>query len=151
MNYRSALSLLIISLSFWLTGNGYRASVPESANAAPPCMVQMPDNAAIEQVFHSKKSKVQVMGTGIVSKLLSDDRKGAKHQKFLLKINQEQTLLMAHNIDLAPRIPLNIGDKIHFCGEYVYHPKGGIIHWTHHAPKQDHPAGWMMLQGRIYQ
>ncbi len=109
------------------------------------------ENAAIVQAFQAKKRDVQVSGRGIVSKLLKDDNKGARHQKFLVTINQQQTLLVAHNIDLAARVPLAVGDEISFYGEYVYNPKGGIIHWTHHAPLRDHPAGWILHQGIQYQ
>jgi hypothetical protein len=108
-------------------------------------------NAAIEQAFYRKLSDVQVIGKGAVVKLLADDNKGSRHQKFLVKINPEQTLLIAHNIDLAPRVPLKVGDEILFSGEYVYNPKGGIIHWTHHAPQGNHEAGWVMLNGQKYQ
>jgi len=108
-------------------------------------------NAAIEQAFSRKLSDVQVTGKGIVIKLLADDNKDSRHQKFLVKINPQQTLLFAHNIDLAPRVPLQIGDEVSFSGEYVYNPKGGVIHWTHHAPQGDHEAGWVMLNGQKYQ
>ena len=109
------------------------------------------DNTAIEQAFASKQSNIQATGTGTVIKLLADDNKGAKHQRFLVKINVKQTLLFAHNIDLAPRVPLQVGDTISFNGEYVYNPKGGVIHWTHHAPKGDHEAGWILLHQQKYQ
>lgn len=109
------------------------------------------DNAAIEQAYQAKKSDVQVAGHGVVVKLLKDDSKGSMHQKFLVKINPRQTLLFAHNIDLAPRVPVQPGDEISFYGEYVYNPKGGIIHWTHHAPRGDHAAGWIMHNGKKYQ
>lgn len=108
-------------------------------------------NAAIEQAFKAKKSDVQVSGQGVVIKLLKDDNKGSRHQKFLVKINAQQTLLFAHNIDLAPRVPLQADDEISFYGEYVYNPKGGVMHWTHHAPLGDHAAGWVMHNGRKYQ
>jgi hypothetical protein len=110
-----------------------------------------PVNAAIEQAYAQKKSDVQVSGKGIVIKLLPDDNKGAQHQKFLLKINEKQTLLFAHNIDLASRVPLQVGDEVTFSGEYVYNPKGGIVHWTHLDPQGHHPAGWLMLNGNKYQ
>jgi hypothetical protein len=108
-------------------------------------------NAEIEQAFKAKKSDVQVSGRGVVIKLLKDDNKGSRHQKFLVQINAQQTLLFAHNIDLAPRVPVQAGDEISFYGEYVYNPKGGVMHWTHHAPQGDHVAGWVMHNGRKYQ
>lgn len=109
------------------------------------------DNAAIEQAYKAKTSDVQVEGRGVVVKLLKDDTKGSMHQKFLVRINAQQTLLFAHNIDLAPRVPVEPGDEISFYGEYVYNPKGGIIHWTHHAPRGDHASGWILHKGRKYQ
>ncbi len=108
-------------------------------------------NAEIEQAFKARKSDVQVSGHGVVIKLLKDDNKGSRHQKFLVRINTQQTLLFAHNIDLAPRVPLQTGDKISFYGEYVYNPKGGVMHWTHHAPRGDHAAGWIMHNSKKYQ
>lgn len=109
------------------------------------------DNAAIERAYQARISDVQVEGHGVVVKLLKDDSKGSMHQKFLVRINAQQTLLFAHNIDLAPRVPVEPGDEISFYGEYVYNPKGGIIHWTHHAPRGDHAAGWIMHKGKKYQ
>lgn len=108
-------------------------------------------NATLEQAFAAKKSGVQVSGKGVVIKLLASDTQGSQHQKFLVKINPEQTLLFAHNIDLAAKIPLQVGDEITFSGEYVYNPKGGIMHWTHRDPHGHHPAGWVMLHGAKYQ
>ncbi|MBW1636133.1 MAG: DUF3465 domain-containing protein, partial [Deltaproteobacteria bacterium] len=72
-------------------------------------------------------------------------------QKFLVGI-ADLTLLIAHNIDLAPRInSLKEGDTIEFYGEYEWNPKGGIIHWTHHDPGKRHPDGWLRYKNRIYQ
>jgi hypothetical protein len=142
--------LLILVLALFLSA--YQPSNADNKQilAAPVTSVN-DDNAQIIQAFHTKKSDVQVSGKGVVSKLLKDDNQGARHQKFLVKINAQQTLLFAHNIDLAPRVPLQIGDEISFYGEYVYNPKGGIIHWTHHAPRGDHVAGWIMHNGIKYQ
>jgi len=126
------------------------AGVQRHAAAAVESVVEI-DNSVIEQAFEARKSDVQVGGRGRVVKLLKDDIRGQRHQKFLVKINERQTLLFAHNIDLAPRVPLQVGDEISFYGEYVYNPKGGIVHWTHSAPRGDHVAGWIMLNGRKYQ
>ncbi|MDO9365031.1 MAG: DUF3465 domain-containing protein [Methylotenera sp.] len=128
---------------------------PDANNTQPVAItgsaVTEVSNSAVEQAFTAKLSDVQVSGKGFVIKLLADDNKGSRHQKFLVKINARQTLLFAHNIDLAPRVPLQIGDEVTFNGEYVYNPKGGVIHWTHRAPQGNHEAGWVMLNGKKYQ
>lgn len=118
---------------------------------APSAAKATADNRSIEQAYASKLSHIQVSGSGVVVKLLADDNKGAKHQKFLVKLNPQQTLLFAHNIDLAPRVPVEVGNTISFSGEYVYNPKGGVMHWTHHSPNGNHPGGWIMLNNQKYQ
>jgi Protein of unknown function (DUF3465) len=110
------------------------------------------DNAAIIQAFKSKKSNVFVEGSGVVKKLLADDNKGSRHQKFLVTISDEQTLLFAHNIDLAPRLDaLALGDVVTFRGEYVYNPKGGVMHWTHKDPDGNKQGGWIKHSGKTYE
>jgi hypothetical protein len=109
------------------------------------------DNAGLKQAFANKQSHLWLQGSGEVKKLLADDTKGARHQRFLVTISPEQTLLFAHNIDLAPRVAdLNPGDQIQFKGEYIYNPKGGIMHWTHHDP-QGRQGGWIKANGKIYE
>jgi hypothetical protein len=106
----------------------------------------------IEKAFDNTLSDIQVQGIGTVIKILRDDFKGSRHQKFILRLTSGQTLLIAHNIDLAPRInSIKTGDIIEFNGEYEWNSKGGIIHWTHHDPKGYHEAGWLKHKGRTYQ
>ncbi|MFM9835005.1 MAG: DUF3465 domain-containing protein [Methylophilaceae bacterium] len=125
----------------------FQATPEASIDAA-----SQPANATIEQAFKQRKSNLEVEGKGIVTKILADDNNGLKHQKFLVKVSPEQTLLFAHNLDLSPRInQLAIGDTIEFKGEYVYNPKGGIVHWTHKDPKGEHDAGWIKHNGKMYE
>lgn len=110
------------------------------------------DNTALINAFERKQSDVFVEGNGTVKKLLPDDNKGARHQKFLVAVSDQQTLLFAHNIDLADRIDtIAVGDEIKFRGEYVYNPKGGVMHWTHHDPKGAIQGGWILHNGKTYQ
>jgi len=109
-------------------------------------------NGAIEQAYENQQSDVQVKGAGTVIKLLRDDLEGSRHQKFILKLNSGHTLLVSHNIDLAPRIDrLKSGDQVEFFGEYEWNNKGGVVHWTHHDPAGRHVSGWIRHQGRTYQ
>ncbi len=106
----------------------------------------------LAQQFSNGKSNVQVYGTGIVISILSDDLDGSRHQRFIIELKSKQTLLITHNIDLAPRIfALSLNDKIEFFGEYEWNNKGGVIHWTHHDPEGIHVNGWILHNNVIYQ
>ncbi|MGR9074353.1 MAG: DUF3465 domain-containing protein [Gammaproteobacteria bacterium] len=110
------------------------------------------DDSQISEAFEKGKSDLQVRGAGTVIKILPDDLDGSRHQRFVIRMNSGQTLLIAHNIDLAPKITLlDLGDEITFYGEYEWNSKGGVIHWTHHDPQGRHVAGWLMHRGRKYQ
>jgi hypothetical protein len=106
----------------------------------------------LEHAFKNQKSNFQVEGEGEVIKILPDDLKGRRHQRFIIRLNSGQTLLISHNIDLAPRISkLRKGDSIAFSGEYEWNHKGGVIHWTHHDPAGRHMGGWIKHRGKKYQ
>lgn len=117
-------------------------SVADSANI----------DALIVQAFHSQQGNLQVESEGNVIKIMPDDREGSRHQRFLIRLSNDHTLLVAHNIDLAPRVAdLQVGDIIAFKGEYEWNSKGGVIHWTHRDPAGRHPGGWLKHKDRIYQ
>ena len=108
-------------------------------------------NPQIDKAYQEKRSDVQVQGVGKVIKVLSDDNKGSRHQRFLLKLPSNLTILAAHNIDLAKRIDsLKEGDSVEFYGEYEWNNKGGVIHWTHHDPRGKHKDGWLKHNGIVY-
>ncbi|ABQ19422.1 TPA: DUF3465 domain-containing protein [Vibrio cholerae] len=110
------------------------------------------NDAVLQQAYQSQQSDLQVQGFGQVVKVLPDDNDGSKHQKFILKLNSGQTLLVAHNIDLAPRIPnLKVGDSVEFYGEYEWNKKGGVLHWTHKDPQNRHAHGWLKHNGQVYE
>jgi hypothetical protein len=91
-------------------------------------------------------------GEGVVVRVLSDDNDGSRHQRFILRLASGQTLLIAHNIDIANRIEaLRIGERVEFYGQYESNPEGGVIHWTHHDPDGSHVAGWLKHNGMVYQ
>src|SRR5215213_5791145 len=87
---------------------------------------------------------------GRVVRVLADDREGARHERFLVRIDGV-SVLVAHNLDLAPRVPLQVGDSVQLRGEYEWNAKDGITHWTHPAPDGRPDAGWIRHEGRLYQ
>jgi hypothetical protein len=109
------------------------------------------DDDAIARAFASGTSDIQVEGAGAVIRVLPDDLNGSRHQRFIVQLASGQTLLITHNIDVAPRIDgLYEGDSVRFNGEYVWNEKGGVIHWTHHDPRGTHVAGWVIHNGKTY-
>ena len=111
-----------------------------------------PSAQVLASAFEDRQSGIQVRGTGTVVRVLSDDNDGSRHQRFILETATGQTLLVAHNIDLAPRVSsLSNGDTVEFNGQYEWNAKGGVIHWTHRDPQGRHAAGWLRHAGRTYQ
>jgi hypothetical protein len=107
---------------------------------------------AVADAFAAQKSGVQVTGEGVVTRVLADDSDGSRHQRFIVRLDSGQTLLVAHNIDLAPRLAsLESGDSVAFSGVYEWNAKGGVVHWTHRDPSGEHQAGWLKHNGETYQ
>ncbi|GED44113.1 DUF3465 domain-containing protein [Cobetia marina] len=140
-----------------LTGNGNLSLTQWWSDFRSPQITQeqgtgSADEQRLRDAIRAQQSDVQVRGTGEVIRLLRDDLKGSRHQKFLIRVAGGTTILVAHNIDLAPRIDsLQVGDRIDFYGEYEWTDKGGVIHWTHHDPGGRHVDGWLEHAGRRYE
>ncbi len=108
-------------------------------------------DGALVGAIADRRTGAQVRGEGVVARLLPDDNDGSRHQRFIVRLGSGQTLLVAHNIDVAGRIDsLGVGDRVEFSGEYEWNPKGGVIHWTHHDPRGRHEAGWIRHGGKTY-
>jgi hypothetical protein len=109
-------------------------------------------NQALVAAFENHQNNVQVQGTGRVTRVLPDDTQGSPHQRFIVQLPSGQTVLVAHNIELASRVAsLKAGDSVEFNGEYEWNERGGVIHWTHRDPRGSHVAGWIKHNGRTYQ
>jgi Protein of unknown function (DUF3465) len=105
----------------------------------------------LKNAFDNQQSNIQVKQTGRIAKILRDDDRVPRHQRFLVELSSGLKLLIAHNIDLAPRVEgLKEGAEIAFCGEYEWNNKGGVVHWTHRDPKAHHKNGWLLYDNRRY-
>lgn len=109
------------------------------------------DDDIIAHLVATQQSGVIVTVSGTVIKTLPDDNDGARHQRFLVKLTNGRTLLIAHNIDLADSVPVQQGDTIRIHGQFEYNNRGGVVHWTHHDPGGYHEDGWIEHMGTRYQ
>lgn len=109
-------------------------------------------DAVVAAAFENRRSDVQIEGSGRVTRVLPDDSDGSRHQRFILELASGQTLLVAHNIDLANRVAsIRAGDRVEFKGEYEWNARGGVVHWTHRDPQRSHVDGWIKHNGHTYQ
>lgn len=108
------------------------------------------DSARDAFAHHRSGQQITVQAT--VTRILADDRDGSRHQRFIIRADSGTTLLVAHNIDLAPRLNgLTSGDRLTLVGEYEWNAQGGLLHWTHHDPSQRHRPGYIEWKGQRYQ
>lgn len=158
---RRALSIVVALVAiavFWARGRGLGAP-PRETQAASEATSEATTQAtsestsdALADAFSARRSNVQVAGLGVVDRVLADDNDGSRHQRFILRLETGRTLLVAHNIDLAPRLTgLARGDTVRFHGEYEWNANGGVLHWTHKDPAGRHIAGWLEHEGRRVQ
>ncbi|MHB0974813.1 MAG: DUF3465 domain-containing protein [Thiobacillus sp.] len=153
MNRLLLIAALAAAASFALAP-GLRTPGSQAASTRPGASLETRDgsDAILENAFAQRISRLQVTGQGTVVKVLRDDGNGSRHQRFIVRLDSGRTVLLAHNIDLAPRIDaLRAGDTVAFHGEYEWNPKGGVIHWTHRDPHGRHPSGWIRHDGQTYQ
>jgi hypothetical protein len=142
-----ARSLLLVAGAalLLLLASGCGGGLPASPSVAT-------GDAALAQAFQDHASGTEVEGSGTVVRLLPDDLEGGRHQRFILELASGQTVLVAHNIDVAPRLDgVEAGDEVGFRGVYEWNGQGGVVHWTHHDPSGEHAPGWLRSNGRTVQ
>ena len=151
--------IIFLSSVFALASCGdlHQSDRANSAKVAPPIEARQQASSlrvgdeALARAYDLRESHITVEGEGIVIKVLRDDTDGSRHQRFILRLQSKQTLLVAHNIDISRRIDsLKPGDRVAFRGEYVWNAAGGVIHWTHPDPAGRHPSGWLKREGKTY-
>ena len=128
----------------------------QAAGCSRPAPTNQPatgyyDESIIHEAYLNHRSDIFVEASGVVVKVLDDDNVAPRHQRFIVRLDSGQTVLITHNIDIAPRVvDLQVGERVYFRGEYEYNDKGGVIHWTHHDPAAQTLGGWLEYRGKKY-
>jgi hypothetical protein len=134
-----------------------RSALDDPAAYAPPAATTAAASAApetvgeIETAYSERRSGFMTEADGTVAKILPDDREGSRHQRFVVDLPSGHSVLIAHNIDLAERIPIRRGERVRFRGQYEWNDLGGVVHWTHRDPEGRHDAGWIEYRDERYQ
>lgn len=151
---RRALVLVLAILG--LVAGGLRLLPDGGGRPAGPAVAGGPAAAAragdaAARAFREQRSGVWLETAGEVIRILADDTKGSRHQRFIIQVDGGPTLLVSHNIDLAPRPDLAEGDRIEARGLYEWNDRGGVLHWTHHDPDGRRQGGWIRHEGRVFE
>jgi hypothetical protein len=137
-------------------------TAPDQVDSAPPAETSPAPSPSgliadarpdpVVAAFERRAQNLMMTVEGQVDRVLSDDRDGSRHQRFILRTFSGHTLLVAHNIDLAPRLDgLKEGERVALRGEYEWNPQGGVIHWTHRDPGGAHMPGYIDWNGRRFE
>jgi hypothetical protein len=121
----------------------------QSANALDSLLTPISE---IHAANTNHVSDIVVTVKGKITKILSDDTAGDRHQRFIIQLSNRQTILITHNIDIAPRVVgIIVGSVVYVHGDYVWNSQGGLVHWTHHDPDGLHENGWIVFGDKKYQ
>ena len=117
----------------------------------PPAAVTA-DNTAAQRAFQRHSDGVELTITGTVERVLSDQTgPSGPHERFIVRLaDVSMTVLIEHNLSIAPRVPLAVGEAVVVHGEYIWNDQGGLVHFTHHDPDRSHEGGYVLYAGKRY-
>ncbi len=119
-----------------------------------PVQNQQKSSTGLVDIYQAQKDHlkhVEVIVKAKVYKMLSYDLYGLPHERFLIKLNNNSTVLIAHDLKMAPCVPLKANDDVTIKGEYIWNNLGGVIHWTHHTDTAFHVGGYILFNNKTYQ
>jgi len=123
-----------------------------ASSCIPPAATAVADNAAVLRAFQRHTDQVEVTASGTVDRVLTDqDGPSGLHERFIVRLTDvAMTVLIEHNLSLAPRVPVATGEAIVVHGEYIWNAQGGLVHFTHHDPDRSHEGGYILYGGKRY-
>lgn len=120
-----------------------------------------PDNLAAINAIQSHRSgqEVTIEGTVAQPPRFSKGPSG-RHEDFIIEVSsgtgEQQLILVAHNVDIAPEVPFDEGEVSAGTADVIVHGEldidrsGPVIHFTHHDPSGRHQPGFIKYRGATY-
>lgn len=148
----TSLAIITVSVLVCVVPGINNALILRSFAQAPVVQSRVaPNDGEVLRAQSAHLVNAPVTVSARVLKILREDIEGTPHQKFLIILSNGSTVLIAHNIQMAPQVPIQEGTFITIHGDYIWNAKGGLIHWTHHSDTPKHGDGWIYYNGRRYQ
>ena len=150
------ISVLVVVAALLTWGVVRRDRAPgDEATADGPSAgaARLPDDPgarAVEQAFRARSSGVAVEVSGVVKSVLPDEREGFGLQRFVLELEGGRSLLVEHDLGYAPRVPLEVGQRVELAGVYEWSNRGGVVRGTHRGSEDAPVGGWIRLAGERY-
>lgn len=128
------------------------ALVIASSCTPPSAAIAVADNAAVRRAFDRHIDQVEVTAIGTIDRVLSDQGgPSGPHERFIVRLaDVAMTVLIEHNLSIAPRVPVATGEAVEVHGEYIWNAQGGLVHFTHHDPDRSHEGGYVLYGGKRY-
>jgi hypothetical protein len=145
--YNKVISIIALIISAYFANN-YVQENKKTTTYQKETQYKSTSNKQLEALIKKRQSNVIITLDVRVINVLSDDNQGDRHQRLIVK-SGKHTLLLAHNIDIAPRVPVKKGDMLKVRGEYEWNDKGGVVHWTHRSTSS-HADGWIIHNNKKY-
>ena len=120
------------------------------AMAASACNESPPDNTTLHADATSGRAD-EVTARGRVVDILADSGGADRaHERFRIDVGQGLVVEIDHNLELARRVPVRVGDTVTVHGQFEPDPGHPVIHYTHHRTGR-HEGGWIERDGERYE
>jgi hypothetical protein len=104
----------------------------------------------VQDAYQYRQTGMMAEVSGIVARMLVDDRNEPDLQKFIIRLPNGQSLLVVHNQKIGERVPVAMNDTVLVRGEYQWTETGGTLKHTErdYTPHRRH--GWIDHRGERY-
>jgi len=109
-----------------------------------------PGFRTVEKAYINQQSGVMAEVSGRVVRVLVDGQSETEQQKFVIRLQNGQNILVGHNIRVSEKVPVEVNDAVTVRGEYTWSEPGGMIQWTSRDPGMERRHGWVEHRGKIY-
>jgi hypothetical protein len=107
--------------------------------------------APLEHALHDRHSGFMSEVSGTVVRMVVDDKSDPRAQKFFIRLENGQTVMVIHDQEAAGRIPLAVSDPVTVRGEFSWSETGGTLQFTHRDRSRERRHGFVEHKGKRYQ